>query len=42
MYLNPANGKAVVAAFNTSSDLPPGNEISAVDTIREAALKMIE
>jgi CubicO group peptidase (beta-lactamase class C family) len=42
IYLNPANGKAVVAAFNTSSDLPPGNETSAVDTIREAALKMIE
>ena len=42
MYLNPANGKAVVAAFNTSSDLPPGNETSAVDTIREAALKMLE
>jgi len=42
MYLNPANGKAVVAAFNTSSDLPPGNETSAVDTIREAAFKMIE
>ena len=42
MYLNPANGKAVVAAFNTSSDLPPSNETSAVDTIREAALKMLE
>jgi len=42
MYLNPTNGRAVVAAFNTSSDLPPDNETSAVDTIREAALKMIE
>src|SRR5262245_22428296 len=42
IYLNPANGKAVVAAFNTSSDLPPGNDISAFDTIREAALRMIE
>jgi CubicO group peptidase (beta-lactamase class C family) len=42
MYLNPANGKAVVATFNTSSDLPPNNETSAVDTIREAALKMLE
>jgi len=42
IYLNPANGKAVVAAFNTSSDLPPGKETSAFDTIREAAFKMLE
>jgi len=42
MYLNPAKGKAVAAAFNTSSDLPSRNEASAVDAIREAALKMLE
>lgn len=42
LYLNPANGKAVVAAFNTSSDLPPSSEPSAFNTIREAALKMLE
>jgi CubicO group peptidase (beta-lactamase class C family) len=42
MYLNPANGKAVVAAFNTASDLPPGKEKSAFATIREAALQLIE
>jgi hypothetical protein len=42
MYLNPANGKAIVAAFNTASDLPPQPGQSAVDIVREAALKLIE
>ncbi len=41
MYLNPANKAAVVAAFNTSSDLPHGGESSAFNVIREAALKLI-
>lgn len=42
MYLNPANKAAVVAAFNTASDLPPRGEPSAFQAIREAALKLIE
>jgi CubicO group peptidase (beta-lactamase class C family) len=42
MYLNPANGAAVVAAFNTASDSSPRDEHSAFQTIREAALKLIE
>ena len=42
LYLNPANGAAVVAAFNTASDLPPGKEPSAFETIHEAALKLLE
>jgi CubicO group peptidase (beta-lactamase class C family) len=41
-YLNPANGAAVMAAFNTASDLPPGKEPSAFQTIHEAALKLLE
>jgi CubicO group peptidase (beta-lactamase class C family) len=41
MYFNPANGNAVVAAFNTASDLPPQPGPSALETIREAALKLI-
>jgi len=42
IYLNPANKAAVVAAFNTASDLPPRGEPSAFQAIREAALKLIE
>jgi CubicO group peptidase (beta-lactamase class C family) len=42
IYFNPANGKAVVAALNTGSDLPPGKEKSAFRTVREAAYKFIE
>jgi len=42
IYFNPANGKAVVAAFNTSSDLPPTKEKSAFSTVREAAFTLIE
>jgi len=42
MYLNPANGKAIVAAFNSASDLPNQPGQSAVDIVREAALKLIE
>jgi CubicO group peptidase (beta-lactamase class C family) len=41
MYLNPANGKAVVAAFNTSGELHEG-ETTAFHILREAALKQIE
>jgi CubicO group peptidase (beta-lactamase class C family) len=42
MYLNPKTREAVVAAFNTSSDLPPGKEQGAFQTIRQAALHLIE
>jgi hypothetical protein len=47
MYLNPANGSAVVAVFNTDTDLKPGtgpagNGPSAFNIIREAAFKLIE
>lgn len=42
LYLNPANKAAVVAAFNTASDLQPRGEPSAFQAIREAALKLIE
>jgi CubicO group peptidase (beta-lactamase class C family) len=42
MYLNPANGAAVVAAFNTSNNMGSGPGESAFQTIREAALRLIE
>ena len=41
VYLNPANGNAVVAAFNTASYLPRQPGPSPFDTIRDAALKLI-
>lgn len=42
LYLNPATRMAVVAAFNTASDLPPSAQPSAFDQIREAALQLIQ
>jgi len=42
MYFNPANGNAVVAAFNTASDVESKKEKSAFETVREAALKLIQ
>jgi len=42
IYLNPQSRDAVAAAFNTERDLPPRSEPSAFETIREAALKLIE
>ncbi len=42
LYLNPVNGKAVVAAFNTANERPSGTTQSAVRIVREAALKLIE
>jgi CubicO group peptidase (beta-lactamase class C family) len=42
IYLNPANGAAVVAAFNTTNDLGSKPGQSAFQTIREAALKLIQ
>jgi CubicO group peptidase (beta-lactamase class C family) len=41
-YLNPANGTAVAAAFNTTNDRGSQPGKSAFQTIREAALKLIE
>lgn len=46
MYLNPANGSAVIAVFNTDTDLPAGTGpagkgLSGFDTIREAAFGLI-
>lgn len=46
-YLNPANRTAVVASFNTDTDLPENAaetdpRKSAFDVIREAALKLIQ
>jgi len=42
MYFNPANGNAVVAAFNTASDDESRKEKSAFEIVRETALKLIE
>lgn len=47
MYLNPANGAAVIAVFNTDTDLPAGTGPegtgpSAFNVIREAAMRLIE
>ncbi len=42
IYFNPANGKTVVAALNTGSDLPPTKERSAFATVRDAAFALIE
>jgi CubicO group peptidase (beta-lactamase class C family) len=42
IYFNPANGKAVVSALNTNSDLPPTKEKSAFNTVRDAAFALIE
>jgi CubicO group peptidase (beta-lactamase class C family) len=42
MFLNPGTGAAVVAAFNTDSDLPSVEHPSRYQRIRDAALKLIE
>lgn len=42
LYLNPASGAAVVAAFNTINDVGTRPGKSAFQTIREAALTLIE
>jgi CubicO group peptidase (beta-lactamase class C family) len=42
LYLNPANGAAVLAAFNTASEAAYEDERSAFNTIREAALELIK
>ena len=47
IYINPANGNAVVAAFNTLNTIPQASGVlqsrgSAFRVIREAALQMIK
>lgn len=40
LYINPANGMAVIAAFNTNNEIK-GGESAGFASIREAALRMI-
>ncbi|HXE60468.1 MAG TPA: serine hydrolase domain-containing protein [Gemmatimonadaceae bacterium] len=42
MYFNPATKAAVVAAFNTNDDSAPDGKPSAFETIRQAALALIQ
>ena len=42
LYINPATGSGVVAAFNTSDDRPGTGRPSAVQQIRDAALDLID
>jgi CubicO group peptidase (beta-lactamase class C family) len=42
MFLNPVTGAAVIAAFNTDSELPEGDESATVQRIRDQALHLIE
>ena len=47
MFFDPANGRAIVAAFNTDTELPearrPGGKgMSAFELIRENALKLVQ
>jgi hypothetical protein len=42
MFLNPGTGAAVVAAFNTDSDLPSNEHPSKYQRIRDQALRLIE
>jgi hypothetical protein len=42
LYLNPATGVGVVAAFNTASDLPEAGRKSAFRVIRDAALDLMQ
>jgi CubicO group peptidase (beta-lactamase class C family) len=42
LFLNPQTGAAVVAAFNTDSDLPSNEHPSTYQRIRDQALQLIE
>jgi CubicO group peptidase (beta-lactamase class C family) len=42
LFLNPATGAGVIAAFNTDSDLPQGDESATVQRIRDQALGLIQ
>lgn len=41
LFFNPANGTGVVAAFNTDSELPSGDESATVQRIRDRALELL-
>ena len=41
LFFNPVTGAGVVAAFNTDSDLPSGDESATVQRIRNRALELI-
>jgi CubicO group peptidase (beta-lactamase class C family) len=41
MFFNPGTGAGVVAAFNTDSELPSGDESATVQRIRDRALELI-
>ena len=41
LFLNPLTGAGVVAAFNTDSDLPPDEQPSRYQRIRDAALELL-
>jgi CubicO group peptidase (beta-lactamase class C family) len=41
LYLNPVTGAGIVAAFNTASDLPEGEQPSAFERIRSRAVDLI-
>jgi len=41
LFLNPATGAGVIAAFNTDSELPSGDESATVTRIRDRALELI-
>jgi CubicO group peptidase (beta-lactamase class C family) len=41
LYLNPSTGTGIVAAFNTDTDLPNGDQSSAFERIRAQALELI-
>lgn len=42
LYLNPATGAGIVAAFNTNSELPAGDQRSAFHRIRDKALELLQ
>ena len=42
MYLNRETGDAIVAAFNTDTDLPPAAEPRAFDRIADRGLRLIQ
>jgi hypothetical protein len=41
LYLNPATGAGIVAAFNTASDLSEDDQSSAFTRIRDRAVELI-
>ena len=41
LYINPATGAGIVAAFNTDSDLPEGDQPDAFSRIGDQALELV-